>query len=104
MFLNQLQAPLAYAGVSFANRRPFQILQDMSGVLQPGRMTLLLGPPSSGKSTLLKALSGRLHMGGLKYHGEVTFNGQSFTDFTVQRASTYIEQTDEHLAELTCAA
>ena len=34
-------------------------------------MTLLLGPPSSGKSTLLKALSGRLHMAGLKYHGEV---------------------------------
>ena len=31
------QAPLAYAGVSFANRRPFQILQDMSGVLQPVR-------------------------------------------------------------------
>ena len=34
-------------------------------------MTLLLGPPGSGKSTLLKALSGRLHMSGLKYHGEV---------------------------------
>jgi len=35
-------------------------------------MTLLLGPPSSGKSTLLKALSGRLHRGGLKYQGEVS--------------------------------
>ena len=104
-------------------------------------MTLLLGPPSSGKSTLLKALSGRLHKGGLKYQGEVTteqdsasyacipveppercrllpwercveaeggqvsqvtYNGRPFSDFTVQRASTYIEQTDEHLAELTC--
>ena len=30
-----VQAPLAYAGVSFANRKPFQILQDMSGVLLP---------------------------------------------------------------------
>ena len=34
-------------------------------------MTLLLGPPSSGKSTLLKALSGRLRTAGLKYQGEV---------------------------------
>ena len=34
---------------------------------------------------------------------QVTYNGRPFNDFTVQRASTYIEQTDEHLAELTCA-
>ena len=31
----RVQAPLAYAGVSFANRRPYKILEDMSGVLQP---------------------------------------------------------------------
>lgn len=31
----------------------------MSTVLQPGRFTLLLGPPGAGKSTLLKALAGR---------------------------------------------
>ncbi len=35
-------------------------------------MTLLLGPPSSGKSTLLKALSGRLHTSGLKYSGKAS--------------------------------
>ena len=33
----QMQAPLAYAGVSFANRRPYKILEDMSGVLMPVR-------------------------------------------------------------------
>jgi len=33
----------------------------------------------------------------------VTYNGRPFNDFTVQRAATYIEQTDEHIAELTCA-
>ena len=42
------------------------ILDSISGVLKPGRITLLLGPPSSGKSTLLKALSGRLEHSGLK--------------------------------------
>jgi len=36
------------------------ILKDVSGVIKPRRMTLLLGPPSSGKTTLLLALSGKL--------------------------------------------
>jgi ABC-type multidrug transport system ATPase subunit len=35
-------------------------------------MTLLLGPPQSGKSTLLKALSGRLHPSGLSIQGNVS--------------------------------
>ena len=41
------------------------ILNHLSGVLKPGRLTLLLGPPSSGKSTLLKALADKLHSSGL---------------------------------------
>ncbi|KAG2454171.1 hypothetical protein HYH02_001206 [Chlamydomonas schloesseri] len=36
------------------------ILDAGSGVLRPGRMTLLLGPPGAGRSTLLKALAGQL--------------------------------------------
>lgn len=35
-------------------------------------MTLLLGPPQSGKSTVLKALSGRLHPSGLNVSGNVS--------------------------------
>lgn len=31
-----------------------EIIKDLSGVLSPGRLTLLLGPPGSGKSTFLK--------------------------------------------------
>jgi hypothetical protein len=33
----------------------------------------------------------------------VTYNGRTMDDFVVERASTYIEQVDEHMAELTCA-
>lgn len=47
--------------------RKFKVLDGISGVLVPGRLTLLLGPPSCGKSTLLKALAGKLD-GGLKVH------------------------------------
>ncbi|PNH00581.1 Pleiotropic drug resistance protein 4, partial [Tetrabaena socialis] len=36
------------------------ILNAGSGVLAPGRMTLLLGPPGAGRTTLLKALAGQL--------------------------------------------
>ncbi|RLN02866.1 hypothetical protein BBJ28_00019234, partial [Nothophytophthora sp. Chile5] len=36
-----------------------QILHKMSGVFKPGTMTLVLGQPGSGKSSLLKLLSGR---------------------------------------------
>ena len=35
------------------------MLEDVSGVLKPGRLTLLLGPPGAGKSTLLRVLSGQ---------------------------------------------
>nr|GMD03525.1 pleiotropic drug resistance protein 3 [Ipomoea batatas] len=37
-----------------------QIVNDVSGVIKPGRMTLLLGPPGCGKTSLLKALSANL--------------------------------------------
>ena len=53
-----MQAGLAQAGLRREKRRRLVILDGVSGVLHPGRMTLLLGPPSSGKSTLLKVLAG----------------------------------------------
>lgn len=40
--------------------REMQILDGVSGVLKPGRFTVLLGPPGSGKSCLMKALAGQL--------------------------------------------
>lgn len=40
-----------------------------------GRFTLLLGPPGSGKSALLKALSNKLDKGSLRIAGDITYNG-----------------------------
>jgi hypothetical protein len=57
-FVHQLlQAPLAYAGVSFSNRRPYKILEDMSGVLQPvsmshGYLSILLCPSLSSEHSI----------------------------------------------------
>ncbi|GLU04057.1 hypothetical protein SLE2022_212240 [Rubroshorea leprosula] len=47
------------------------IINDVSGIVKPGRMTLLLGPPGCGKTSLLKALSRNLDP-SLKVSGEVS--------------------------------
>ncbi|CAI0467872.1 unnamed protein product [Linum tenue] len=81
-------------------RHSLTILNNVNGILKPGRMTLLLGPPGSGKSTLLKALAGQLD-NNLKVTGRVTYNGESVDEFYVQRTAAYVSQTDDHIAELT---
>lgn len=77
------------------------ILKGLSSTIKPGRLTLLLGPPSSGKTTLLKALSGKLRKGELDVKGQVTFNGYGFDECVVGRTSVYVDQVDNHIAELT---
>jgi energy-coupling factor transporter ATP-binding protein EcfA2 len=42
------------------DQRPWPIIDKVSGVLKPGRLTLLLGTPGAGRSLLMKALAGRL--------------------------------------------
>ncbi|GKF46016.1 pleiotropic drug resistance protein 1, partial [Tanacetum coccineum] len=43
-----------------AAKRHITILDDVSGIVKPKRMTLLLGPPSSGKTSLLLSMAGTL--------------------------------------------
>ncbi|KAG5540636.1 hypothetical protein RHGRI_020757 [Rhododendron griersonianum] len=81
-------------------KKPLAILHDVSGIIKPGRLTLLLGPPSSGKTTLLLALAGELDP-DLKVSGNITYNGHGMNEFVPQRTSAYISQHDLHLGELT---
>ncbi|KAF2609140.1 hypothetical protein F2Q68_00044859 [Brassica cretica] len=76
------------------------ILNDVSGIIKPGRLTLLLGPPGCGKTTLLKALSGNLE-NNLKCSGEISYNGHRLDEFVPQKTSAYISQYDLHIAEMT---
>ncbi|KAL4369487.1 hypothetical protein GQ457_05G024330 [Hibiscus cannabinus] len=76
------------------------ILNDVSGIIKPGRMTLLLGPPGCGKSTLLLALSGKLSH-SLKVTGEITYNGYRLDEFVPQKTSAYTSQYDLHTPEMT---
>uniref|UniRef100_V5NWW4 PDR protein 2 n=1 Tax=Amsonia hubrichtii TaxID=946328 RepID=V5NWW4_9GENT len=81
-------------------RKKLSILKNIDGILRPSRLTLLLGPPSSGKTTLLLALAGRLDH-GLKMSGSVTYNGHEMKEFVPQRTSAYVSQQDWHMAEMT---
>ncbi|KAK7245301.1 hypothetical protein RIF29_40140 [Crotalaria pallida] len=88
-----------------SRRQHINILQDVSGILKPARysakiLTLLLGPPSSGKTTLLLALAGKLDP-KLKVTGKVTYNGHRMNEFVHQRTAAYVSQNDLHIGEMT---
>ncbi|KAL6840735.1 hypothetical protein ACP4OV_029599 [Aristida adscensionis] len=83
-----------------SNKRTVKILKDVSGIIKPSRMTLLLGPPSSGKSTLMRALTGKPDK-NLKVSGNITYCGHTFSEFYPERTSAYVSQYDLHNGEMT---
>ncbi|XP_042510326.1 pleiotropic drug resistance protein 1-like [Macadamia integrifolia] len=98
--INMVEAFLSYLHLIPSKKRKLSILNDVSGIIKPGRMTLLLGPPNSGKTTLLLALSGKLDK-SLQFSGRITYNGHGMDEFVPQRASAYISQRDLHIGEMT---
>lgn len=76
----------------------YRILQNVSGVLKPGRITLLLGPPGGGKSMLMQALCGAAPVGTT---GSVAYNGHDLSEFNVVRTARYVAQFDLHNPQLT---
>ncbi|KAG2729216.1 hypothetical protein I3760_01G238800 [Carya illinoinensis] len=98
--VNIIEGFLTYLHILSNRKKRFTILKDVSGVIRPSRMTLLLGPPSSGKTTLLLALAGKLDP-DLKFSGRVTYNGHGLKEFVPQRTAAYISQHDVHIGEMT---
>ncbi|CAA2949075.1 ABC transporter G family member 36-like [Olea europaea subsp. europaea] len=97
---NIAETALSCFGIRLAQKTKLTILKDASGIIKPSRMTLLLGPPSSGKTTLLLALAGNLDP-TLKTRGEITYNGHQLNEFVPQKTSAYISQNDVHVGEMT---
>uniref|UniRef100_A0ACD6AER2 Uncharacterized protein n=1 Tax=Avena sativa TaxID=4498 RepID=A0ACD6AER2_AVESA len=97
---NVAEGALGLLGLRLGRQATVDILKDVSGAVRPSRMTLLLGPPSSGKTTLLLALAGKLDP-TLRRGGEVAYNGYPLEEFVPQKTAAYISQTDVHVGEMT---
>ncbi|XP_050230912.1 ABC transporter G family member 29-like [Mercurialis annua] len=97
---NSAESCLAMLGISFAKKTKLKILRDASGIIKPSRMALLLGPPSSGKTTLLLALAGKLDP-SLEVQGDITYNGHRLNEFVPRKTSAYISQNDVHVGVMT---
>uniref|UniRef100_A0A7S1TP17 ABC transporter domain-containing protein n=1 Tax=Phaeomonas parva TaxID=124430 RepID=A0A7S1TP17_9STRA len=78
------------------------LLQNVSGILRPGRLTLLLGPPGCGKTTLMRCLAGKL--GKHKQEGSILYNGVEGNRkdrFFLNKTVAYIDQEAHHIPTLT---
>ncbi|CAB4272708.1 unnamed protein product [Prunus armeniaca] len=98
--VNMFEGILNRLHILSSRKTHLSILHSVSGIIKPSRMTLLLGPPSSGKTTLLLALAGKLDP-DLKLSGRVTYNGHEMNEFVPQKTAAYISQHDLHVGEMT---
>ncbi|XP_010658730.1 pleiotropic drug resistance protein 2 [Vitis vinifera] len=98
--MNFIEGILGLIRLSSSKKRVVKILKDVSGIVKPSRMTLLLGPPASGKTTLLQALAGKMDK-DLRMEGKITYCGHELSEFVPQRTCAYISQHDLHHGEMT---
>ncbi|KAF1323753.1 Abc transporter g family member 31, partial [Globisporangium splendens] len=87
-------------GPSFADK---VILRGISGVFKPGRLTLVLGQPGSGKSSLMKILSGRFPLDkSITFEGDITYNEMDRASVLARlpRFVGYVDQKDDHYPRL----
>ncbi|KAF5011266.1 hypothetical protein FDECE_2619 [Fusarium decemcellulare] len=79
------------------------ILQGFDGIVEPGEMLLVLGPPGSGCSTLLKTLAGRNEALEISEESLINYRGIGSEDmYTRFRGDImYNAEVDVHLPPLT---
>ncbi|XP_019424860.1 PREDICTED: ABC transporter G family member 39-like [Lupinus angustifolius] len=100
VLLNILEVIAGVLHLIKSKKKEIQILKNVSGIVKPSRITLLLGPPASGKSTLLLALAGKLDK-DLRTSGKITYCGHELNEFVPQKTSAYISQQDLHIGQMT---
>ena len=85
-----------YLGLSTESRDPLYALNNISGVLPSGQLCLVLGSNDESKSTLLRALSGRLSEQD-KQAGTIALNGlpmiESYQGW--KRLCPYVSPSDQ---------
>ncbi|KAG2502745.1 hypothetical protein JM18_009343, partial [Phytophthora kernoviae] len=81
-----------------------EIIKGASGVLKPGTITLMLGQPGSGKTSLMRVLAGQFpKSSNVQIEGDISYNGvpQSEIRKRLPQFSGYVTQYDKHFPTLT---
>lgn len=73
--------------------KELQLLDKVSGFVQPGQLVALMGSSGAGKTTLMDVLAQRKDSGRLE--GSILVNGKP-QSITFQRTTGYCEQNDVH--------
>ncbi|KIK55699.1 hypothetical protein GYMLUDRAFT_248509 [Collybiopsis luxurians FD-317 M1] len=98
-----LDIPSMIAGLFGKKGRRVGILRDFEGLVKQGEMLVVLGPPGSGCTTLLKTLSGETH--GLYIGDDVKINYQGIPWETMHKdfrgEVVYNAETEVHFPNLT---
>ncbi|KAJ8525855.1 hypothetical protein ON010_g15266 [Phytophthora cinnamomi] len=79
------------------------ILNRVDAVFEPGTITLVLGQPGSGKTSLMKLLSGQFPMEkNITVHGDISYNGRAWKELLpkLPQLAAYVPQTDKHFPSL----
>ncbi|KAJ0410494.1 hypothetical protein ATCC90586_000664 [Pythium insidiosum] len=93
-----------FRGASAKKNVTKHILRNVNAVFRPGTMTLLLGQPGSGKSSLMKMLSGRFPVAkNVAVDGDVSYNGTPRQELLprLPQCVAYVTQRDHHFPTLT---
>lgn len=75
-----------------------KLLQNVQGMVRPGKLTALMGASGAGKTTLLNTLAQRINFGTVS--GQMLVDGRPLPK-SFQRATGFAEQMDVHEATAT---
>ncbi|RCK57807.1 Multidrug resistance protein CDR2 [Candida viswanathii] len=97
---------LASEGVSHFKKdndsRYFDILKSMDGIMKPGELTVVLGRPGAGCSTLLKTIAAQTYGFHIGEESKISYDGLTFKEIEKNYRGNviYSAETDVHFPHL----
>lgn len=87
------------------SNKNFDILKSMDAIMKPGELTVVLGRPGSGCSTLLKTISSHTYGFNLGEESKISYDGLTPKDIenNYRGDVIYSAETDIHFPQLTVA-
>ena len=98
--INPSEVAISFKNIGISCIHPSkQILSNVSGYVIRGGITAILGPSASGKSLLMRALSGRIH--DLKVTGDLYIEGDKVDHCDISNSISLVPQEDILIGDLT---